>query len=386
MEVRAILVVGSQAEGFGLEVLGGVPVATVDVLGRAVVQRTLDRLFASGISAATVVGDTGPLPLADLRSGPLDVSYVAAPGQQLWRAAEIAFNAAAEAGAETILVQRLGPYSELDYDALLQFHLDQHNRATAVALPDGATLDAFAISASRRNDAAFLFRHQMRQIRTPGAPYVFAGYHNPLRDARDLRKLAVDAFYGACGITPVGAEVRPGIWVGEGARLHRGARVLAPAYIGRYTNVRASAVVTRCSVLEQHAEVDCGTVIEDSNLLPFTYVGAGLDVVHCVAGNGHLFHMKRQAAVRIGDPKLISAVSPRAPSRLLRGAASTLPVRFLLGMFAGLQQDPPLPISVATNAHAAALTPPAARQTAEGQETSFPGNPNLVVARRYGNE
>ncbi len=78
--------------------------------------------------------------------------------------------------------------------------------------------------------------------------------------------------------------MKPGVWVGEGARIHHKARIVAPAFIGAQTKIRASALITRSTVIEHHAEVDCGTVVENSTVLPYTYVGAGLDVMHSVVG------------------------------------------------------------------------------------------------------
>ena len=64
--------------------------------------------------------------------------------------------------------------------------------------------------------------------------------------------------------------------------------------------------------MEHHAEVDCGTVVEDSTVLPFTYIGAGLDVVHSVSGFHHLTDLPRNTEVEIKDGKLLGmkALSP----------------------------------------------------------------------------
>ena len=100
-------------------------------------------------------------------------------------------------------------------------------------------------------------------------------------------------------------ELKPGIWVGDGARIHRKARIVAPAFIGAYSKIRASALITRGSAIEHHAEVDCGTVVENSTVLPFTYVGAGLDVMHSVVGFRRLAHLVRKVEVEISDAKLV---------------------------------------------------------------------------------
>ncbi len=313
---------------------------------------------------------------------------MAASGAQVWRAGETVFSDAAQAGAELVLVLRLGPYLELDIEDLLQFHLDQRNRVTPVCDPAGGPLHAFAISASRRNDAAFLFRHQLEESRTPCNRYIFRGYINRLDGARDLRRLAVDAFTSAAALQPIGRELRPGVWAGEGVRIAAGARVLAPAYLGSYSKVRTRAVVTRYSVLEHHAEVDCGTVVEHSTLLPYTYVGAGLDLAHSVAGNRRVYNLRRNAEVQITDPKLVDAVPAHAPIRALASVVSLaafLPRQFVRGIFPSSQREQPASLPAAVSAPSPALKSPAALEAAaESNNSQFPAN--LMVARRYGNE
>jgi NDP-sugar pyrophosphorylase family protein len=196
----------------------------------------------------------------------------------------------------------------------------------------------------------------------------------------------VDGLYGTCALKPVGSEIRPGVWVGEGARIQPGARVLAPAFIGSYSRVRRTAVVTAFSAVEHHAEIDCGSVVEDSNVLPYTYVGAALDVSHAVVGHHRLVHLKREAEVEIADPKLLGTVSPHAPLRALASAAALaafLPKQVLRGVMPKQRQCAPS-LGAAVTTPSTALKSPAAQHASEKAESEFPSN--LVIARRYGNE
>ncbi len=368
MDVRAIILLGPATLPNAPESLGGVPIALLDVLGRPMLHRVLDRLQRYGISGVTVIGDAGPNATRFLaRALRPDFEWVAPSGQALWHAAQRVFAEKAQDGSDVIIAIRLGPYAELDYEQLLQFHLDQNSRVTAVTDGAGELLGTFVISASRRNDAAYLLRHRLKEFRTPLVRYPFAGYVNRLAGAADFRRLAVDAFCGRVQITPQGRQVRPGIWIAEGARVHRGARILAPAFIGEHAKLRASAVVTRCGVLEHHTEVDCGTVVEDSTVLPYTVVGAGLDVSHSVVGFGRIAHLHRQVEVEVEDPKLVGSVVA-APLRALGQAASLatyLPFNFIRGLFGRPAPEPGLP--------AAVQAPSAALKAAE----SLPGDPAL---------
>jgi NDP-sugar pyrophosphorylase family protein len=320
MDVRAVILVGG-APSDTPEHLAGFPIGLVDVLGAPVLQRVIDRLDRFGVSGTAVVcsGSTSASPLArgSLRPG---IRWTEAVNGNFWRSAEAAFNEMAQAGAELVLVIRIGVYAEIDYEDVAQFHLDRNARLTSVCDSSGTPLDTFVISASRRNDAAYLFRHELQQMRGSSDVYRFDGYVNPLRDARDLRLLALDSFAGATSIAPCGREIRPGIWVAEGARVHRTARLLAPCFIGASARVRAASLITRGSVIEHHAEVDCGTIIDNSTVLPRSFVGAGLDAIHAVIGFQRVWNLRRAVEVEISD-HFVGALRS-APTRIIRSAAT----------------------------------------------------------------
>jgi hypothetical protein len=196
-----------------------------------------------------------------------------------------------------------------------------------------------------------------------------------------------------CDIRPQGQEVKPGVWVGEDARIHRTARVLAPAFVGARAKLRAASVVTRCSVVEHHAEVDCGTVLEDTTVLPYTYVGTGLDASHAVAGFGRLVHLRRDTVVEISDARLLGTVSVSPVWRTLKGAASLaayLPVQAVRGLVQGGHRS-----QAATVAQAEAEVPPPRSRPANLEPSSEPVSASnqrpqfggdFAVVRRYGNE
>ena len=182
--------------------------------------------------------------------------HVHAEGEQVWQTAEETFVKYAEDGADLVFALRIGPYVEVDYEALVQHHLDHHCAVTMAVDGDNEPLDLFVLSASARTDAAALFKHRMERMRRECAPFSVKGYFNRLETTADLRRLAVDGLLAKNAIRPEGTEIKPGIWVGTGARIHRKARVIAPAFVGAHAKVRASALITRGSVIEHHAR--CG--------------------------------------------------------------------------------------------------------------------------------
>ena len=382
MDVRAILLVGGLGDSAAdeNENFAGLPLVLHDVLGKPVVTRVIERLKAQSVHAISVISES---PLAD--SPKLPAAWTDTSAAQFWRVAEGVFGDLAQAGAEAVLVIRLGGYAEFDVDDFLQRHLDGRAHVTRAVDAKGSPLDMFVICASRRNDAAYLFRHRLQQTRSVCGHWVFLGYYNPLASARDLRSLAADGLLARAQLKPAGVERRPGVWVERGAAIDRRARVLAPAYIGEQAKVRASAVVTRCGVLERHVQIDRGTVVEDATVLPYTYIGPGLDVAHAVAGGRRLLHLPRNVEVAIDDPKLMDARSQHAPLRALESAASLasfLPVQFLRGLLAKSQREQPAELPDAVKAASAINTPSGFEASSE--TSSFPGN--LAVARRYGEQ
>lgn len=389
MDVRAILIIAPPAEG-AREEFAGVPAALLDVLGKPVAVRVAERLRRQGVDEVAIIAANTGGPAGDALSAartpaPAGVKWQVTARDEEWRAAEQTFSEFAQNGAEVVLALRLGPYAEIDYDHLVQFHLDSGARVTA-AVRDGVEFGVFAISASRRNDAAFLFRHRFTECRVPCTKYPFTGYGNALAGARGLRELARDGLLQRNDLRPAGRELKPGVFVGEGARIDRGARLVAPAFVGPRAIVRAAAVVTRCASVERYAEIDCGTVVDDASVLPFSYVGAGLDVARAVAGFRRLADLKRGAEVEFSDPRLLGMFSVHAPVRALASAVSLaafLPKQFFLGLRGKSRRERPTDLPATVHTPAAALQSPDLERSAE-RSAEFPSN--LAVARRYGNE
>jgi NDP-sugar pyrophosphorylase family protein len=390
VDVRAIIVVGT---GSTLdpgaptpEQFAGSPFPLADVLGQPLVFRVIDRLRQNNIQISAVITEapTEDWPLGTANYG----NWIASNSEQLWRCAEQSFTEASHQ-ADTILVLRLGGYTEIDYNDLLQYHTDCGGHITSVLDEAGDPLDVYVFSASRRNEAAYLFRHQLRQFRKSVVSYHFGGYVNRLRSTYDFRQLSIDALMTRIELKPDGEEIKPGVWVGRGAQVHRRARVLSPAFIGAGSRVRAAAVVTRCTALEHHTVVDCGTVVENVSTLPFTYLGAGLDVAHSLVGHSRLFHLKRGVEVEFSDPRLVGEASGHAPLRALGSLlalASFFPAQFLRGLFAPSHRECPTSLPDAISAPAAALEVPAKIKASAPAVDAGEFPSNLVIARRYGNE
>lgn len=356
-----------------------------DVAGKTPLQRLAERLYQFGSPVTAVIEGQSYNPTLKSPNG---VTTVVTPADRFWRSAESAFNDLAQAGAELVIVIRLGAYAELDYEKMVQFHIDRHCRVSQVA-HDGQPLEIFCVSASRRNDAASLFRSQMTRCRTECPLFDHTGYTNLLDSAFDLRQFAVDILTLRTETTPAGEQMKPGVWVAPGGQIEKGARVLAPAFIGSHARVRSGAVITRCTSVEQHAQVDCGTVVENSTVLPYSAVGAGLELAHSVAGFARIWNLRRTCTVHITDQKLLRHIAATSGNRLLASAAELVtyvPRQFWRGIF-GQRRVPQADLNTALRRTSPSLGKAAGYQAPacdSAAANEFPSN--LVVARTHGNQ
>ena len=338
MDIRAILLTGVPGENASngpAETFSGSPLSLLPVLGHSVLYRVSERLRCFGADSISVLRGIDSTPASAEETPKYDLRWKDVPADQIWRAAEEEFEALGQGGAELVILIRLGAYAEVELDPLLQFHLDQRSYITQVAASDGL-LDFFVLSASRRNDAAFLFRHKLGNTRTSTKPFLTHGYVNRLRTPADLRMLAGDSLMQKTSIQPVGEQIRPGIWVAPGARVNRNVRLVAPCYIGAFSRIRAGSLITRGSSIEHHCVVDCGSVVEASSLLPLSYLGTGLDLTNSVVGSKRIFGVRYGAELEVEDPTLLSALPSTSALRTLKHAAnlvSFVPRQMVQGFF-----------------------------------------------------
>jgi len=391
MDLKALILVGSPAGDNNAPQTGsvaGVPFACLDVLGASVLERLTKRLKTAGISQLALISAAG----ADahmhmeraIHKSRLEV--VSAAKEDFWQSAEQTFEAFRQNGADLVLVLKLGPYVEVDFEEVILHHINKRCRMTSVTAADGASLGIFVLDSTRRGDASTLFRSGLQKVRDDCERFVPAGYVNLLQTVADFRRLALDGLLQKNAIRPSGKQVRPGVWVGDGATIHRKARVLAPAFIGAYSKVRAASLVTRNSVLEHHAEVDCGTVVENSTVLPYTYVGAGLDVMHSVVGFHRIWHLLRNVEVEIPDTRLVGITPASTVFRTVGSAAAffaVLPKQIYRGFLGRARKIRPARLPESLESPAATLVTPDVEQPASGQEVGdFPST--FAVVRRYG--
>ena len=308
MGLGAILVVGAGTgtEGRcsiacpgGKESLLAEPVECVDILGRSMLERTVERFTRADVDAITLMVPNGySVPTLAGKFGNLsslvvsDVNFAIA--QQLSEYLQI--------GIDHSFVASANLYTETDLLDLFYFHREARQAATR-GMDRAGSLALWVVDCAKAEQIEI--EGLLTRSGETGASYFIPDNVTRLNDPSDLRRLVSDALSGRCAMRPSGREIKPGIWVEDGTEIHRGARLVAPAFVGAGSRVEEDTLITRCSSIEKGCYVDCGTVIEDSSILANTHVGIWLDLCHAVVNGNRLLSLAHQVVVEISDPSIL---------------------------------------------------------------------------------
>lgn len=278
-------------------------IPSVPVLGCSTVARTVESIRRAGVDEISVLAQTAPA----MRHG----GELAEPCQSekdAWRNAAQLVRMYKQRAFHAILILRLGVYIECEFSTLFEQHRQNGEPVTRVFDQVGP-LDLWVVDPNRFDEDVDLL-NALQTAET--ADFAVGGYVNRLHNAHDLRQLASDILSLRCRVRPHGIEVRPGLWIAEGAQIARSARLVAPAYIGKAVKVADDCLITRCSSVEANSHIDFGTAVEDSSILPETYVGIGLDLSHSVVEGSEIFNLQHNVRLRISDPVVLRRNATRA--------------------------------------------------------------------------
>lgn len=320
MKTAAILVLGSPAPAYNFLAsddsqaagcpgdIAGIPLSCIEILGASILQRTMQRFAEAGVDSFTILADASLLKvikLANVMPGWL-VKINSFQGEaEVWPSIEHSLKNDFENEISNVFLVKLGAYAEFDPNAVVEFAGSNHHSAVRVHDRLGA-IGTWLLNQSADLESAgkeFQNRGQDASIKT----YFLEGYVNRLSRMHDLRRFVVDVFLSRCSAQPQGTEIKAGVWIDDGAQVHKQARIVPPAYIGKNTRIGPASLITRSSSIERDCNVDYGTVLEDSSVLAGTYIGTGLDVTHSVVCGNMLVHLNQNLVMEINDEILIGA-------------------------------------------------------------------------------
>jgi hypothetical protein len=284
------------------------PFACAELFGQSVLERTVARFRQTGLRHISVIAGSDGLSFYETKDARITIPK---PSEDRCTILKRMLLRDLQRGIDTVLIAELGAYVEIDLPSALQFHRAIAQPITPIHDARGSLgywiVDAARVLAS----PDFSFPFEDDRVVNPPVPCHIDCYVNRLANPRDFRNLVIDSFFGRCSIKPSGREVKPGVWVEGGARIHKTVRLVAPCYVGSNARIQAGAVITRCSNLERNCEVGEGTLVFDASLLPHTMVGRGLDVSTAVVDRVNFVDLTRNVMLHIQDPNLISDVPPQ---------------------------------------------------------------------------
>lgn len=276
------------------------PLACVDILGRSLIERNIDRFLEADVELVSVLVPGEDLPGCSFSRSSDKVKVRAV--SNIWSAIGQELETFSQIGIEHSFVSSANLYVDADVLDLFYFHRESRRAATR-GLDREGPLELWMIDCAKARQ--FDIENLLKQADAPGNSYFVGGYVTQVSHPRDLRRLVSDSLRGRCALRPVGREIKPGIWVGEGAQIHRRSRVVAPAYIGSASSVGENTLITRFSNIERDCYVDYGTAIEDSSILANTHVGIWLELSHAVAHGNMLMSLGRDVLLEISDPSVL---------------------------------------------------------------------------------
>ena len=127
----------------------------------------------------------------------------------------------------------------------------------------------------------------------------------------------------------LGKELREGVWVGAGTKMHPSCTIIAPVYIGSQVNLGENTVIgPRCEI-GNGCIIDDGSSIIESSVLSGSYVGKNLEVRRCVVNQNTIFNVALDSAYVASDAILTSSVEQEERSHnLLRVSVASRFIAF----------------------------------------------------------
>lgn len=307
MELGAIIIVGRNSAKGGLPsgaahknspvLLPSPPIVCWDLLGESVLRRTVSQLREGGVELISVLDR--------------DAGQHNAPTQP-WERAVLDY---ARSGVQDILLLDLNAYTEVNIYELMKWHRESGSPVTNVADDRGLLGTTVLSSAALDHDTDISSR--ISALSSCSSTFEFSGFVHRLSSPADYRQLVQYALAGMCNVKPAATQIQPGVWIGEGARVHSSVRVLGPCFLGARTRVKAGNVIAAGTAVERECEIDCGTVIESASILPRTYVAPGLRISNAVVHGSRFIHLGRKLELELGVTGLIGSTESRASRRLL---------------------------------------------------------------------
>ena len=137
--------------------------------------------------------------------------------------------------------------------------------------------------------------------------YVAEGYWEDVGTHENYLKVQADVLSGRVAVEKDGFEVKPGVWICEGAEVDPSVELRPPLFIGDYAKIEAGAELREYTVIGSNVVVKSGAFLDRAVIHDNVYIGPGTNLRACVVGkNTDVMRGARiDQGVVIGDHCLI---------------------------------------------------------------------------------
>jgi mannose-1-phosphate guanylyltransferase / phosphomannomutase len=137
--------------------------------------------------------------------------------------------------------------------------------------------------------------------------YVADGYWEDVGTHENYLKVQADVLAGRVAVHKDGFEVRPGVWICEGAEVDPSVELRPPLFIGDYAKIEAGVELREYTVIGSNVVVKSGAFLDRAVIHDNVYIGPGTNLRACVVSkNTDVMRGARiDQGVVIGDHCLI---------------------------------------------------------------------------------
>jgi len=125
---------------------------------------------------------------------------------------------------------------------------------------------------------------KLLKLRLPIYGFVTKSYWTDVGNLKEYRQGQRDALDGKIRINIPGVEIKKGIFVSNGAGIHKSARLIAPCVVGRYVKVGENAVIGPYTVIAAKSTISKGASVSNSILWGRVKVAPRVKLDNCIIG------------------------------------------------------------------------------------------------------
>jgi carbonic anhydrase/acetyltransferase-like protein (isoleucine patch superfamily) len=106
-----------------------------------------------------------------------------------------------------------------------------------------------------------------------------------------------------------GREVQEGVWISRNVTLHPTANLVPPVYLGENCRIGAGTRLGPNVVVVRDCMLDSGSTVENSAILPGSYVGQALELDHVIVERNRLINVRAGGETIVRDDFILSGIT-----------------------------------------------------------------------------